>query len=203
VPDGLDLCPMPGKCLHSERTFDMLAVTGRAPGGEKVSIMDTRETRNDKDAVEALEAAQLTVAAGQRELFAAIARCDHDQVWRANGCRDLAQWLSGRLGISNWAARGWVVAAHALERLPRLADAFQFGVLSVDKVCDLARFATPETEARLIRWARRVSPATVRRRADLAFRPDLQAVPATCAPGGTRTAPATGSRVIFRPSRGR
>ncbi|CAN5184147.1 hypothetical protein BH20ACT22_BH20ACT22_13090 [soil metagenome] len=32
----------------------------------------------------------------------------------------------------------------------------------------LCRFATPETEARLIRWARRVTVTGIRHRADLA-----------------------------------
>ena len=58
----------------------------------------------------------------------------------------MAQWLSGRLGISNWAARRWVTAAHALEHLPRLSYALERGALCLDKVVELARFATPETE---------------------------------------------------------
>jgi uncharacterized protein DUF222/HNH endonuclease len=46
-------------------------------------------------------------------------------------------------------------------------------VLGIDKVVELARFATPEDEARLIVWARRVSCGAVRRRGDLATRPDV------------------------------
>jgi hypothetical protein len=40
-------------------------------------------------------------------------------------------------------------------------------VLGIGKIAELARFATAETEARLISWARKVSCAAVRRRGDL------------------------------------
>jgi hypothetical protein len=46
----------------------------------------------------------------------------------------------------------------------------------VDKVVELARFATPETEAGLLPWARDVSSWCVRRRADLAVRQAIQEV---------------------------
>lgn len=86
----------------------------------------------------------------------------------------MAQWLSGRLGISTWTARRWVEAAHALADLPELSDALESGVLCLDKVVELTRVATPETEAKLITWARRVSPAAIRRTADLAHRRCLE-----------------------------
>jgi hypothetical protein len=58
-----------------------------------------------------------------------------------------------RYGVSTWKAHRWIGAAHALERLPRLADALTGGTLGIDKVLEVARFATPETEAGLVRWA--------------------------------------------------
>lgn len=116
------------------------------------------------------------ISASQRQLLRAVVRGDQDKVWQQDGCRDMAGWLSGRLGISNWAARRWVQAAHALERLPALSNALESGVLCLDKVLELARFATPESEGRLIAWAQRVSGAAIRRKADVANRPDLDAV---------------------------
>lgn len=121
-----------------------------------------------------LDSAHTAVTAGQRRVLEIVAECDRREVWRADGCRDLAQWLSGRFGISNWAARRWVAAAHALEHLPRISHALATAVLSLDKVLELARFATPETEKGLIPWARRASPAAIRRKADLADRPSLE-----------------------------
>jgi hypothetical protein len=46
----------------------------------------------------------------------------------------------------------------------------------LDKVVELCRFATPETERGLIAWARRVTVTGVRCRADLANRPALEDV---------------------------
>jgi Domain of unknown function (DUF222)/HNH endonuclease len=72
--------------------------------------------------------------------------------------------------ISTWIARRWVHAAHALEHLPLLSGALETGVLGLDKTIELARFATSETEKKLISWARRVSPAAIRHKADRAQR---------------------------------
>ena len=52
-----------------------------------------------------------------------------------------------------------------------IARALSSGRLGIDKVVELARFATAETEEKLIRWATQVSGACIRRRADLAARP--------------------------------
>lgn len=92
------------------------------------------------------------------------------------GPRDMAHWLSMRHGISEWKARRWIAAAHALETLPGIADAFSSGEIGIDKVVELSRFATPETEARLIAWAKGVSCACVRRKADVAVRQSIDDV---------------------------
>ncbi|MBA2313457.1 MAG: DUF222 domain-containing protein [Actinobacteria bacterium] len=139
--------------------------------------MDIRESLdNDIDPLESFDLARASVAAGQRRLLSAIAKCERAGVWRTDGCRDMAQWLSGRMGISNWAARRWAAAAHSLERLPLISAAMEAGSVSVDKVLELCRFATLESEQELVGWAQRVSPATVRRRADVATGQDIQDV---------------------------
>jgi Domain of unknown function (DUF222) len=123
-----------------------------------------------------LMAAHAAVTASQIHLLEVIAACDRNEVWRADGCRDLAQWLAARVGISNWAARRWIIASHALARLPRIRAAFAAGMLSLDKVLELCRFATADTEQALIAWARRATMAGVRRRADRANQPPLEDV---------------------------
>jgi hypothetical protein len=85
------------------------------------------------------------MGSAQRRLLAAVARLE-DEPWPNDGCRDFAQWLSCRLGISQWAARRWINAADELPRLPRISRAFEDGTLGLDKVLELCRFATPETE---------------------------------------------------------
>src|SRR4029079_19571640 len=75
-----------------------------------------------------------------------------------------------------WRARRWIAPSYALGALPSLADAFASGRLGVDKVVELARFASFETEDGLIAWATRVSVAGERRRADRATRGSIDAV---------------------------
>ncbi len=119
-------------------------------------------------AIGAVDQAHEAVCAAQRRMFSLIAQADARESWEDWGARDLAHLLSIRLDISVWKAQRWVEAAGALESLPRLSRAFEEGKLGIDKVVELTRFATPECEARLIRWARGVSAAGIRRRADAA-----------------------------------
>ncbi len=128
----------------------------------------------DPEVVAHIDQLHAGISARQRDLLRNVACADRAGRWRDDGCRDMAQWLCGRLGISNWTARRWVSAAHALEQLPHISDALETGILSLDKVVELTRFATPESESRLIKWALRVSPAAIRRKADIANRPSLE-----------------------------
>lgn len=129
---------------------------------------------DNRDLLAELASAHSRVCSAQLRLLEVVACCDDPEVWSKDGARDLAEWLSARLGISNWAARRWIAAAQALGRLPRLRGALGSGALSQDKVVELCRFATPETEGGLISWARRVGVAAVRRRADLCVRIDTE-----------------------------
>jgi hypothetical protein len=129
-----------------------------------------QQERDIEELVQALDAAHREASRIQREMFNAIAEMDRREIWRGSGARDMAHWLAMRQGISQWKARRWIAAAHALEHLSDLARAFSAGELGIDKVVELARFATFESEAGLIRWATFVSCAAVRRRADLEVR---------------------------------
>ncbi|MGZ8636106.1 MAG: DUF222 domain-containing protein [Actinomycetota bacterium] len=120
--------------------------------------------------IQELDATHARIGAAQRDLLRVVVEVDRLEVWREWGAHDTAHWLAMRYGISDWKARRWVVAAHALLALPRLADALSKGELGIDKVVELTRFATPDSEARLIAWAINVSPGAVRRRADLEVR---------------------------------
>src|SRR5690348_4958890 len=74
----------------------------------------------------------------------------------------MAHWLRMRYGISDWKARRWIDASHALESLPEISEAFSSGRLGVDKAVELTRFATPETEERLLPWAERVASGAIK-----------------------------------------
>jgi uncharacterized protein DUF222 len=123
------------------------------------------------DLVSKMDAAHTRASAAQRELFLLILQAEgRDELWQQGGARDLAHWLCMRYSISTWKAHRWIAAAHALEELPRIDRAFETGQLGVDKVVELTRFATASTEDRLVRWAKTVSGARIRRRAELETR---------------------------------
>jgi hypothetical protein len=134
------------------------------------------QERNAEELVDAVDTAHRETSRIQREMLGAIAEMDRLEMWRGSGARDMAQWLAIRQGISQWKARRWIAAGYALEHLTDLARAFSEGELGIDKVVELARFASFEAEAGLIRWAMFVSCAAVRRRADLEVRRDIDDV---------------------------
>jgi len=125
---------------------------------------------------ERLDTEHARMCDAQLGMFRLIADMDRFDGWRDSGARDMAHWLAMRYGISNWKAHRWIAAARALERLPLIAAAIGSGELGPDKAVELTRLATPETEADLIPWARRVSSGAIRRRAERAERAPLEAV---------------------------
>lgn len=126
--------------------------------------------------VAGLDAANARVARAQRDMLRLIAQADRLETWRGSGARDMAHWLCMRYGISQWKAARWIAAGHALEGLPLLSETLERGELGIDKVVELARFATVDDEARLIRWAKEVSCASVRHRGDLEAKASIRDV---------------------------
>ena len=129
--------------------------------------MSEPSNRTTRGIVEDIDAVHASICEAQRRMLGLIAEADRRKVWLNSGARDLAHWLAMRQGISQWKARRWIAAAHALEGLPRTARAFSEGELGIDKVAELTRFSTAATETRLVEWAKNVSCAAIRRRADL------------------------------------
>jgi hypothetical protein len=130
--------------------------------------------------VRAIDDANAAVARAQRQLLRLVAEAaTAAEVWRDDGARDLAHWLSMRYGISSWKAHRWIGTASALEQLPAVDRAFTSGELSLDKTAELTRFAGATDERTLVHWARDVSVATVRRRADRTVRSDADEVVAS------------------------
>jgi hypothetical protein len=123
----------------------------------------------------ALDDVNARIGRMQRQLLQLIADADRHEIWRDSGARDTAHLLAIRYGISEWKARRWVAAGHALENLPRISRGLERGELGIDKVVELTRFATPD-EARLVRWAMTVSVGAVRHRGDLEARASIKDV---------------------------
>ncbi|MBW3594409.1 MAG: HNH endonuclease, partial [Actinobacteria bacterium] len=129
-------------------------------------------TLSDAELVARTDARHVRICSEQLDQLRDFVHIDTRRLWQRDGCRDMAGWISGRYGYSPWEARRWTAAAHSLENLTLISDALAAGRLSLPKVLELARFADPETEKKLVSWAKRVSPRTIRRRADRETRPD-------------------------------
>ena len=101
-----------------------------------------------------------------RRILRNIAEWDRRELWRADGCADMVQWVSGRFNLSHYQARLRINCAHALPGLPLIDAALTAGELSLEKAVHLTRFATGDAEKDLLKWARRVQPSTIEAEAD-------------------------------------
>jgi hypothetical protein len=134
-----------------------------------MQVLTDAAPSNDSDAVDPIADADLAHAelcSAQRRLFTLIREIDRKSLWESTGARDMAHWLKMRYGISDYKARRWIEASHALESLPQTSEAFSSGRLGVDKVVELTRFATPETEGDLLSWACRVASGAIKARGE-------------------------------------
>ncbi len=91
--------------------------------------------------------------AGTYRLLVLLAEFDRRQAWSDGALQSCAHWLNCQCGIDLGAAREKVRVAHALETLPKIADAMARGVLSYSKVRALTRVACPATEEALLMTA--------------------------------------------------
>ncbi|MBA3430101.1 MAG: DUF222 domain-containing protein [Actinobacteria bacterium] len=117
-----------------------------------------------------------TCGAADREALRVLAACDRAELWREEACRNTAEWAARHFHISAWKAAKMISSAHALEQLPYISASLEKGSLSLDKVIELTRFATPAAEVKLAAWARRTTPKGIRERADLEKRIPLKIV---------------------------
>jgi hypothetical protein len=117
--------------------------------------------------VEALESLLLELAADlaarTSRYLDVIAELDRREAWRHYGCRNMAEWVSWRAGVSIGAAREQVRVAASLSRLPRLHEALARGEISYSKARALTRVATTDNEAHLLEVARSATGAQLER----------------------------------------
>ena len=102
------------------------------------------------------------IQAATYELLVMIRQFDGRGGW-GQGFAPCARWLNWRTGLTMGAAREKVRVAKALADLPRLSDAMRRGTVSYSKVRAITRVATPETEERLLTFARSGTAAQVER----------------------------------------
>src|SRR5258706_5006116 len=127
--------------------------------------MDTT-TNPEVDALERLgdEIAELSahIEVATARLLDLIRDFDARAGW-GNGFKSCAEWLSWRVGMDLGAAYERVRVARALPPLPLVSAAFARGEVSYSKVRALTRVATPQTEERLLQFARCGTAAHVER----------------------------------------
>ena len=82
--------------------------------------MHTQGNPSDEELTEGIDALHAHISITQCVMFRLIATADRRELWRNCGARDMAHWLWMRQGFSDWKARRWIAAAHALEALPLL-----------------------------------------------------------------------------------
>lgn len=129
--------------------------------------MEYRNGLSDEDLVCGMDELHIDVGVRQRRFLSFLAEFDKRQRWKRNGHRDAAEWVCARYGYSRYKARRCVAAAHVIDSLPLISQALCDGQLNLDRVIELTRMATPETEAKLIPWARRVTAWWIGQQANL------------------------------------
>jgi hypothetical protein len=106
------------------------------------------------------------ISQAQRQLLSVLAELDRRAIWHDAGAHDMAHWVGNAFGLSRYRATRWLDAGHALRELPRIAGALEDGDLSVYKVEELVRFATPEEEDALLEWAKEEPSGAIKAEAD-------------------------------------
>ena len=102
------------------------------------------------------------IQAATYELLVMVRQFDERGGWN-DGFASCAHWLNWRTGLAIGPAREKVRVARALADLPRLSAAMRRGAISYSKVRAITRVATPETEERLLDFARCATAAHVER----------------------------------------
>ncbi len=80
------------------------------------------------------------------DLFELIVEFDRREAYLVDGARNMADWLSYRMGYSERTARDYHRIAGALVYLPAIANAFREGLLTLDKIRWLTEFCTPDED---------------------------------------------------------
>jgi hypothetical protein len=131
--------------------------------------------RSTPSLIEHVHRLHQVIARHQRALVLALAELERREAWEDDGAHDMTHWTAMRLDTSQWRAGRWLAAGRALPGLPAISHAFERGQIGIDKVAELARYATFDDEDAYLAWAQEVSLGAVRRRGELQTRMDADA----------------------------
>ncbi len=105
------------------------------------------------------------IAQARAAQMAVLVELDRRQVPTGDGCRTLAEWVTGRLDLAPETARNLAYTTRALADLPATRRALANGELTFDRAAQLSRTATAATEDSDLEHAARFDIAGLRRQA--------------------------------------
>ncbi|HYH28375.1 MAG TPA: DUF222 domain-containing protein, partial [Actinomycetota bacterium] len=116
--------------------------------------------------VDALDDGVRRLTAASAEVLEMVADADERGLWRRDGATSMTPWLAARYGLAWSTAREWVRVAHALRRLPAIAEAYASSRISWDQVRPVTQFATAESDEFWAGRAGHLRPKTLHREAE-------------------------------------
>ena len=143
----------------------MIVLSGWAAWTLKEVAVSASEAFHQAPSIELedrLDAVHAQICALQRELPSLIVELDRREAYKVDGARSMSDWVGFRLGVLDRTAREWCASGRSLEGLPAVADTFDHGLLSWDKVRWLTEFVTPDEDAPWAEEAAGASAAEVR-----------------------------------------
>jgi hypothetical protein len=123
------------------------------------------EKTSTADLMDEAERLGRVISSALGSLLSAVGELDRREAWRTEGATSSGSWLAQRLGVAEGTGRAWSRVAEKLWDLPHLAQGLRVGALNFDKVRVAVEFATPESDASILRQA---EECTVRQLTDLA-----------------------------------
>jgi hypothetical protein len=126
-----------------------------------VSEVETETAPTDLEIEDRLADSFLAENRLVRRRLADIVELDRREAYRVDGARSMVDWLCYRFDLAARSAREYLRVGRALEFLPALADAFEEGVISWDKLRAVTWFATPDEDVALARDVAMLNTAQV------------------------------------------
>ncbi len=97
-------------------------------------------------------------------LAVSLLASERRKLYEQHDCSGIIDYAQKKLALCRQKANELLSTARAMEKLPRLSEAFRLGQLSWSKVRELKRVATPETEQVWVDFAREHSLSAVEKR---------------------------------------
>ncbi len=125
--------------------------------------MDTT-TSLTMDAIEqCLADGEATIERVRRSQMVLIREAGRRQAPIADGCRSMAEWVTGRFDVAPETAKTLVATARRLESLPTVEHATAVGSISFDRAVAVARIAVPSEDVTIVDEVAVFDVAAIRR----------------------------------------